>query len=111
MRSGQLRHKITIDLKTSTRDAYGGESVTWTTNIGVWAAIYPLRGSQYFAAAQVQGGISHKVRIRYATLGASTSIQRGYCRATFGDRVFTIQNVLNPEERNIFLDLLCVEEV
>jgi len=112
MRSGELRHRIIIEKKTvSVSTQYGERTVSWSSNIGAYCAIYPMRGNLYFASQQTQAGATHRIRMRYATLAASTEIAPGYCRVKYGDRYFTIHNVVNVDERNIMLELYCSEEV
>lgn len=111
MRSGELRHRIIIQKKATVRNSYGEETISWSSNIGAWASISPLRGNQFFAARQVQAEMSHSIRMRYQTLAASTAIGAGYCRVKFGDRIFTIHSVINPQERKEMLELMCSEEI
>ena len=111
MRSGPLRHRVIIQKKETVRNAYGEETISWSSNVGAWASVSPLRGSQFFAAQQVQAEVSHKIQMRYQTLSASTAIGPGYSRVKYGDRIFTIHSVVNPDERNIFLELMCSEEI
>jgi SPP1 family predicted phage head-tail adaptor len=111
MKAGQLRHRITVETKTVGRDGYGEETVSWSSNIGAWAEIRPLKGMQYYAAQQVQSAISHKIIMRYATLSASTAIGAGYCRINHKGRIFHIEHVINSDERNIYLEIMCKEEI
>lgn len=111
MRAGRLRHWIVIEKKSKTRDAYGSESISWSTDVGTWAAVQPFRGTKYFDSMQLQANISHQVTMRYQTLGNSTEIRPGYCRVKFGDRVLSIMSAINPDERNISLELMCNEEL
>ena len=110
MRAGSLRHRITIQTKTVTRNSYGEESVTWSDNINCWASIEPIRGNEYFSAQQIQSGVTHRITIRYRTLADGTAINPN-CRVEYGTRYFNIQSVLNPSERDISLQLMCIEEV
>jgi SPP1 family predicted phage head-tail adaptor len=53
MHSGLLRHKISIQSLTETASTATGELIQgWSTGISVWARVEPLRGREYFAAAQ-----------------------------------------------------------
>lgn len=106
-----MRHWVVLETKTKSRNSFGSETVAWTTNIGTWADVKPLRGSNYFASMQLQSAITHSVTMRYQTLANSTEILPGYCRLKLGDRAFTIQSVINPEERDIYLELMCVEDL
>lgn len=103
MRAGNLRHKITIQKPTEASDGIGGMTTTWGTFKSVRAAIWPLRGTEYIAAMQVTSEISHKIRIRY--LDNVTSKMR----IKFGTRYFDIQSIINPDERDIYLEMMCRE--
>jgi SPP1 family predicted phage head-tail adaptor len=114
MRSGRLRHWVIIDKKAKTRNSYGEEVIAWTTNIGTWAQVSPIRGTNYFASMQLQASITHQVTMRYQTLANTTEIKPGYCRVRLGStggRTLNIISVINPEERNIMLELMCAEEL
>jgi len=111
MRAGQLRYRVIIENKIKTRDTDGGEVVSWSTNIPVWASIQPLRGQEYFNAQQTKAIVSHRIRIRYTQLAASTEITPGECRINWDSRYFNIHSVINASERNIYLDLMCSEGV
>ena len=110
MRAGPLRHKIIIDKPTYTQDSFGEGAITYTSEIGTWASIAPLRGREYWSAQQVTAGVSHKVTMRYRELPASTGIDQK-CRVRFGSRIFQIKSIVNPDERDISLELMCEEEV
>ena len=111
MKAGRLRHWGIIETKSISRNSIGEEIVSWTTNIGTWMEIRPLRGSNYLASMQLQSAITHSVIMRYQTLANSTEIKPGYCRVKYNDRPFTIQSVINPDERDISLELMCVEDL
>ena len=111
MKAGRLRHWVIIEKKGKTRNSYGEETISWSTNVGAWAAVEPLRGAKYFASMQLQASVSHQVTMRYQTLGNSTEIAPGYCRIKYNSRVLNIISVINPDERNISLELMCKEEL
>jgi len=65
MRAGTLRHRVTVEHKTETRDDYGGVTTTWTTfAASVPAAILPLSGREFFAAEAQQSEVSAKIVMR-----------------------------------------------
>lgn len=110
MRAGDLRHPIMIQMATMTRDSAGQSVRTWTSGKNTQAAIWPLRGSEYFASQQLQAGVTHKIRIRHQTLANSTAIDPKH-RIKFGSRYFSINSIINTDERNIMLDMMCTEDV
>ena len=111
MRIGRLRHSITVEQLTSTAIAASGMQAgerTWSTTplMTIWAGIEPLRGQQFIAAKGVQAEITHKVVLRYSTVSITPKN-----RIKFGTRVFDIDSIINPDERNEHLELMCREKV
>lgn len=103
MQAGRLRHKITIQSKSVTPNAYGEEVITWGTFVECWAEISPLLGREYLAAAQVQAEITHRVRIRHRD-GVYPTM-----RVLFGSRAFDILSVQQVEERQREIVLMARE--
>jgi SPP1 family predicted phage head-tail adaptor len=81
----------------------GGWSEVWSTLAVVRAAIWPKRMTEQVETDRRTATITHQIRIRYAD-GVDEE-----CRVLFGDRVFEVVSVINPEERNRHLDLMCEE--
>jgi len=105
IRAGELRHRVTIQQKSVTRNTFGEEIVTWQDVATVWAAIEPLRGREFFESQQVNAEVTTRIRIRYRP-GITPTM-----RVVYGSRIFDIQAVINVEERNRELHLMCREEV
>lgn len=57
--------RIAIEQKSVTRNELGEEVAAWTLLARVWAEPLPLRGSEFFAAAQLQDDQIIKVLIRF----------------------------------------------
>ena len=110
MRAGTLRHQITIEKGVESRETDGAAILTWSSGLNTWADIQPLRGDEYFSAQQVQAGVTHKIRIRNNIMIASTIIGPEH-RIKFGSRYFGIKAISRPSERDIMLEMLCVEKV
>ena len=110
MRAGILRHTIAIQERTETEDGMGGFTETYAAVSGmgsVPAAIWPLRSTERLDAMKLEHQITHKIRIRYRS-GIDTSM-----RIYWSDKskTFNIISITNPDERNILLDMLAVEEI
>jgi len=105
IRAGELRHRVTIQQKSVTRNTLGEEVVTWQDVATVWADVQPLSGKEYFDAQQVNAEVTVRIRIRYRT-GVKPEM-----RVVFGSRVFDIQAVINVDGRNQELQLMCKEAV
>lgn len=103
MRPGKLRHRIEIQEPTETRSASGQATVTWSTIATVWASVEPLRGREFFASKQIQAQVDTRIRIRYIS-GLTPKM-----RILWGTRVYLIDSIINPEERNIELQLMVRE--
>jgi len=66
MRTGRLRHRVTIQQpKAGSANEYGEIINTWTTLDTIWADVFELYGSEAVAAAQVSPEASVRVTTRY----------------------------------------------
>ena len=65
----------------------------------------PVSGREFIAFKQINAEISTKVNIRYLA-GVTTEM-----RVLFKDRTFEINSIINPEEKNVSLLLMCKEVV
>ena len=105
MKVKRLPHGIKLQkLATpAAKGRLGGEVKVWEDYAAVLAFVQPLNGREYFAARQVQAETSHKVTMWYRP-GVTSEM-----RVVFGARVLEIESVLNVDERNIELQLMCVD--
>lgn len=71
-----MDQRVTLLLKATTRDALGGEVITWTDQGDVWAEVTPLTGREYFAAQQVNPEYSTRFRIHYQDAPSITNMWR-----------------------------------
>ena len=102
--AGRLRHKIDIVHPSDQQDSTGGFDISQNTiYANVWASVEALSGTDKFAAHEFISQVSHQVVIRYLP-GINSGMQ-----VWFGGRQFQIEAVLNPDERNKTLILLCIE--
>jgi len=99
---GSLRHRITLQSPTAVADGMGGQTVTWTTEGTVWAAIWPTSAKEQVRAAQPAMTVTHRIRLRHRTVDADW-------RVRFGTRYFAIVSRINVDETDHTLDLLCQE--
>lgn len=106
MQAGKLRHAVTLKSApsgTSGQDEFGAPGTSYTTYATTWASIVPLEGEELMLAQQVNPELQHKVTIRYHSSVTNTD------RIAFGSRDLEIVSIINPEERNERLELLCLE--
>ena len=64
MRAGALRHRLQIQPPTDTRDAFGGNTRTYTTTDTVWGSVEPLSGLELTEAQKVNARATVRIRIR-----------------------------------------------
>jgi len=106
MRARSYRHTVDIQTVTeSTADAYGGTTKTWATVETVQAAVTPLSGNELTIARQASERVTHRVEMHYM----ATVVPRA--RLKYGDRVLNVESVLNTEERDRQLVVMCAEVV
>lgn len=102
MRSGMLRHRVTLQRFQQGQDAYGGPVETWEDVATVWASLEAMSGREFFASQQAQSEVTQRIRIRYRP-GVTADM-----RVVHGGRVFGIVAPL-PDNRGRELVLMCRE--
>lgn len=105
IRVGRLRHRLQLQQPVETRDDYGGAVKSFTTVATVWGAIEPLSGKEYLAIAQTQNEATVRLIIRYRS-----SIDESW-RVISGGKAYSIQSIINHDERDVYLTLMCSEGV
>ncbi len=104
MRAGKMRHRIRIYLPSETQDS-AGSIVQGPPSLLFedWASIEPLQGREFEAAKSYAVEITHRVRMRHRP-GVTEKM-----RVMYGERIFDIQSVINVNERNVEMQLMCLE--
>jgi SPP1 family predicted phage head-tail adaptor len=103
---GELRHIITFQKKSGTKNEYKEKINEWVDVMTARAAIYPLSGKEFYAAEKMNSQVTHKIHIRYNPIQTITSDMR----IKFGTRIFElISPPINFQEKNIEIQLLCKE--
>ena len=100
----RLRHRVTLQSPQLTPDGSGGYVELWSDTGTIWASIEPLSSAMRLTAEQMDYTVTHRVTLRYR---AAVSVGM---RLSFKSRILHIHAVINPEERNIWLQLLAEEE-
>jgi len=104
MRSGNLKHKITIQSYSETQNDFG-EIIKWWADLKtVYSSITPLSAKEFFKEG-VQAEVTHKIEMRYFD-GVKPKMQ-----VIYGARVFSITSVIDIREANKTLQLICKEVV
>lgn len=103
MNIGKLRHRITLLQQVNEVNDYGASTQTWKRVATVWADVRPLSGREYFSAQQVQSEVTTQIWLRHIE-GIKPTM-----KVKFGKREFEILSVLNIQERDVSLQLMCKE--
>lgn len=107
MQAGRLRHSVTLQSPSGTRDAVGERATTWADVATVPADVSPLSGREEFLAAQRQASTTHKLTLRYSSQIAAIDAS---WRVQYGSRIFTIDEPpRNTDERGREIILMCTE--
>ena len=109
MFAAQLRHKISIQKRSSTLDSYGQQPDTWTEVAAVRADIRPARRSdERLAGKQMGTGLTHTIAVRYQA-ALTPPLETSAWRIVFDGRIIGIVSgrILNEASRWIVFD--CIE--
>lgn len=101
--AGELNERVTIQRRSSTRDAMGGQIETWQVRATLWARVQPMSAGEQYRRQQIQAKADWKVTIRYNGDVLPSD------RLSWRGRTFEIKGILNPDMRRRFLDLACEE--
>lgn len=102
-----LRHRVNIQQRTPTLDAYGDVSSEEWTNVaeGEPAAVEPLRGREFYAASQVSSDSPVKVVVRYNP-GLTYTAQM---RVVWEGRYLDIESASEERAEGHYIHLHCRE--
>jgi len=102
--AGVRNRRVTLQERAAGVDSDGKPNGAWTAVSKPWVMIEPLRGKELIDAQQAKMKTTHKVTMLYRA-GVV-----GKQRLLYGTRVLNIDGVINPNESNEILELMCVEE-
>lgn len=103
--AGAFDQRVTLQAKDVTRTGTGGEVVSWVDVVTVWARVEPIRGNEFFSAAQMQDATDHRVTIYYRS-GVTRAM-----RVLWGDQPLDIVSVIDVNGRRENLELMCISGV
>jgi SPP1 family predicted phage head-tail adaptor len=99
-------HSVTIQRQVETQNAYGEPEVAWA-NVAqkIRCQIQPLKGREYFAAKQINAAIEARVIMRYREDITAKM------RLMHGTNEYYIDTIINVDERNRELQLMCTRSI
>ena len=102
---GRLNKRIEIERPIHESDGAGGLTTTgWLGVASVNARIAPVGLREQIVSGRLDGVATHRI-----TLRQGTEIEAGM-RITFGERVFQVLTVQDPDESGRYLLAVCEEE-
>lgn len=104
--TGRARHPITIQQKRRVDDGAGSFVETWTGWGIDRARVLPISAAEQIRAGMQEHTTTHLVEIRYRP-GVTSDMR--ILMNNERERSFEIMSVINPEEANVTLQLLCRE--
>ena len=109
--SAGWRHRVSFEQETRVADGGGGWLSSWSVERSCWGRVEPLRGRELLQAQQLQHAVSHKITIRHVAAVAAYHrdgvLDRR--RISFRGRAMRILAIVNPDERDEFLEILAQE--
>lgn len=106
---GDLRTKLVIERKTRTTDNMGGYVETWATETTVWAIWKALNGAERYQAMRLGSEPRAKAVIRFRGDANGAPYYSGRDRVLHRGRYWNIESVVDPDDRQQWLELNLVE--
>jgi len=102
MNAGQRNKIITIQVKTATggKDSYGDDIFIWADFAKVWAAVWPLKGRELFAAQAAKSETTVRFNTRWIA-GLSESM-----RIVYNGKNYDITGLIDIGERHVEYDIM-----
>lgn len=108
VKPGRMNRRITFQRQSITRDAVGQLVQTWTEICSRMVSLEPLNGREYFNASGENSQVTTRIRVRYdTTVGAIKPYDRAVSYQTSPGTVYDILSVINPNENNREIILMC----
>lgn len=105
MRAGRLRHRVTIQEPTRTRNERGAEVLSWSDVATVWAEVRTPYGRERTVNEQTVAVLTHVVTMRFRR-----DLTPGY-RLRWENRVFALLATPDPDNRKVMIVCQCQEIV
>lgn len=105
--AGELRHPVSIQVKSTTRDANQQRVDAWTSILNTRASIRGIAFRETVQDAQLGSQSTHIIKIRYPGTGIRIVSGQRLVKRIGGD-IFSIQEVEDILERHRVLKLTCL---
>ena len=102
MPAGRLRTRVIFQRETQTPDGGGGHSVTWGSDMQIWADFRPERGFERLAAGHVSAPLSATLKVRYSDATAAISAA---WRVLIAGTLWNVRSVADEDQRKRYLTM------
>lgn len=102
---GQLNQRVLLQTRSTGTDALGQSNAAWATVAALWAQAMPLRGREFFAAAQVQQEHSVKFTLRWRADITPTA------RIVWQGQPYDVTGVTQLGGRRVWLEVMALAGV
>jgi len=107
--AGKYRHRLTLQYPTVTKSASGGQIISYTMVMELYALVKPISGREYMQGGHRWSDVTHQIMIRYNKLITAA------CRFQWDNRnhlrTFNIVHVIDSWERSREMELICKEVI
>lgn len=102
MRAGQLRHRITLETRTTVPDDMGGNTVAYVVAAVLWAdVVKDTTSRQLVEARKLNAKASHRVTLRHRAVDPVSQ------RFVYGGEVLDILTADDPDGTRVQLVCIC----
>lgn len=113
MRAGELRDRVTIQKRSTTKDSYNQTSGSYE-NVDGWtneaACVEDLSGTELYKAQSIVAGVTVRITLR-GRQGWRSDVKPSARMTSNHGRTFDIKYAVNPDGKNVQLTVLAVEIV
>lgn len=107
VQAGSLRHSVSVQSLSITRDSFGEPKQTWSTVLQGRASIETVSGREMYEVGQFTGQVTHTITMRWPG-SAAAKIVPGM-QVVCDGHTYKIQTVDNVRELNRLLKLMTLE--
>jgi SPP1 family predicted phage head-tail adaptor len=108
MAIGNMRKRFTFQRESRTPNNSGGYAHTWSTVATVWGSFRPERGSERLDRGRLADPVRGTVRVRSSSTTRTITAED---RVTFDSTSYQIRSIINPDQRNRFLEMVVERNV
>jgi len=108
MKAGRLRHKVTLQRRSTNKNSYGELVDTWTDIAVRRCSIEPLMGREFYERSGEHSRMPTRIRLRHdSAISTLKPRDRAVDYSVSPAVVYDIDSVQNPREKDVEFVLMC----